>query len=97
MYEGLASRGIGPRQADELYLWEIAGIFGAHRPDRQRGGGGSAASGFSGPAPEPGGVSELMKARIAHAKDPENNPLPEAQPTDPSAITSAVSGFGEPA
>ena len=34
IYAGLANRGIGPRVADEMELFEIAATFGLHRPEK---------------------------------------------------------------
>lgn len=70
IHEALIERGVTPREADELYLWEIAVLLGAHRPE-------VAVAGSAGP-------SDLVRARIAHAQNP-TNPAPVPQPAGPEA------------
>lgn len=78
VYAALASRGINPREADDMEIWEVAAVFGLDEEDKSK------------PTTErvAGRVDpesfRLIKERMAHAAG--LGPKPEVRATDPSAL-----------
>lgn len=64
-----------PRQADELYIWEIAILLGVHHDDDDD----TDADTDAGPDPR-SDKSRLIRQRIAHARG--EGPAPEPMPVD---------------
>src|SRR5690606_4941175 len=80
LYEALAdARNMGPREVDELFLWECAVLLKVHRPAKD----GDDAT----PAPKDSRAERLerLKARVAHARG--EGPKPEADVMTADALT----------
>lgn len=84
-YEALyRTHGTLPREADELFIWEVAVLLGVHRQDDDTGRPTARASRAD--------KRRLLRERVAHARG--QGPPPEPRPVDPDQLNAMSAHLG---